>query len=117
MEAIIATFIISLVILTSAIILLKAYKKEEKADQYSVYYRSGIIWKKIKDVIEDGFVVDRATTYAVNYQMRYFIRSDGSALEIPASYQFKFPAKRKQVIEENRKKAELERMKGENQTN
>lgn len=65
---------------------------------YQVRYKSknSLFWKVIKNVKGDGIMTD------ANYQMRYFILSDESRIEVPMiDMIFEFSKERYMIIKEN----------------
>lgn len=63
---------------------------------YTLRYRckNCIFWKKIKGIVQDGFVPDAP--------LRFFITSDGHRIEIPvAETEFYFSPERMALIKQN----------------
>lgn len=82
------------------------------SETYTIYYKRFVFWKKITGVLEDGFIIDRFKSYAINHSMRFFILDDKTVLEIPATCEFRFPPKRHRIVEEKKMQEEMRRMKG-----
>ena len=85
---------------------------------YTVYYKRNWIWRKIPNVVADGFVVDHFTGYSITYGLRYFQQEDGTVYELPVTCQFRFPPERRKIVDlqhiEKEKEDELARMRGKN---
>lgn len=64
--------------------------------KYTVKYKKGMFWRKIKNVIGDGYVERR--------NVRFFILEDKTMIEIPAyNIIFKFPPERETLLKKNEK--------------
>jgi len=64
--------------------------------KYTVKYKKGWFWKRIKNVIGDGYVEGR--------NVRFFILEDKTMIEIPAyNIIFKFPPERETLLKKNEK--------------
>lgn len=65
--------------------------------KYTAKYKKGLFWRKIEDVIADGYVEDR--------NVRFFILEDKSRIEISSrGVIFEFPPQRERLIQENLEK-------------
>lgn len=64
--------------------------------KYTVKYKKRWFWKRIKNVIGDGYVEGR--------NVRFFILEDKTMIEIPAyNIIFKFPPERETLLKKNEK--------------